>query len=74
LTSPEVTASKNDDAEPSSAAKPSHADATDAIGADPAPSNMFSELISGGKVRKLTGSILFLTFQTIAVRRVWSST
>ncbi|GFG92439.1 hypothetical protein MBOU_44810 [Mycobacterium bourgelatii] len=63
LTKPEVTDSKNDDAELNSAARPSHADATAVIGAEPAPSSKFRELISGGKVRKLTGSILFLTLQ-----------
>jgi hypothetical protein len=60
LTKPAVTELKNDDADDNSSANPSQAAATATIGADPAPESSLAEFSSGGKVRKLTCSNLFL--------------
>ncbi|BCI90437.1 hypothetical protein NIIDMKKI_56430 [Mycobacterium kansasii] len=50
--SPEVTDVNDCAAVPNSSANPSQAAAACSIGADPAPVNMRSELISGGKTKK----------------------
>ena len=59
--SPEVTDPNADAADASSEARPSHAAAASSMGADPAPTNIRNELISGGSTKKLMGGFLQLS-------------
>jgi len=56
----EVTDVNDDAAVASSEARPSQAAAASSIGADPAPTNIRSELISGGSTKKLMWQDPFL--------------
>ena len=53
-----VSALLDEAALPNSEANPSHAEAACSIGAEPAPENTLSELISGGNVMKLISDLI----------------
>ncbi|GAB7142199.1 hypothetical protein LRC484719_07850 [Mycobacterium riyadhense] len=60
---PEVTEENDAAADPNSDASPSQAAAASSIGAEPAPTNIRNELISGGSTEKFT-ILPFVSFTT----------